>query len=109
MWCLMDFDGCEVGIATACDFAFIYVVLYVYDSLCYILSSKSFFCELTRATVCTSLFHVMLVNTRICYPADNFQVRKFGSQIWPQTLVEIVATQQLLKGLLGAMGLSAIA
>ena len=59
--------------------------------------------ELTGATVCTFIFHVMLFNTRTCYPADNFQVRKFGSQIWPQTLVEIVATQQLLKGLLGAM------
>ena len=37
----------------------------------------------------------------LCPRAFSLQVRKFGSQIWPQTLVEIVATQQLLKGLLG--------
>lgn len=76
----------------------------------------SYLCSILRiptctcVIVCTSLFHVMVKRQKIFHiclcirlRAYSFQVRKFGSQIWPQTLVEIVGTQQLLKGLLGGI------
>ena len=109
------------GIATAaCYVAFIYIyiymcVLYIYMCVCaFMVFLCSYPCSILRiptctcVIVCTSLFHVMVKRQNIFHiclcirlRAYSFQVRKFGSQIWPQTLVQIVGTQQLLKGLLG--------